>query len=184
MNSLVYHLNTKVYRPLLNACSGLALSVFTPFKKGDFIEIDGKIGSVENRGIQTTAIKSPDGELTAIDNSKFYFHPLHNLSSQNIIRLDLSLSVNLDTDMSELKREIVSFLQSKDYILSSPIPKIQVTRIQKQHIDLVIKPWCLLDDFLELDAKLEILLEKHIAKVLTNIKLKDSFKAQNKLITS
>ncbi|GEM_PF-850378 len=184
MNSLLTKLKTKVYKPLIDSCSGLALSILNPFKKGDFIEIDGQLGSVENRGIRRTAIKTPDGSISTVSNSKFYFKQLHNLSSENIIRLDIKITVTLETDMSRLKSHIIEFLNSNTQILSSPKPQIQVTKIQKEHIDLVIKPWCLLDDFLELDTRLEGLLIKHLERKSIEIGSNHSIIPERKLMAS
>lgn len=178
------YIQTKIYKPLINSISGVAISLFNPFKEGDFIEIDGKLGSVENLGIRRTAIKTPEGQIATIENRHFYLKQLHNLSSENIIRLDLKLTVHLDTNMKELKDEILTFLSDKEYILNSPSPKIQVTKIQRQHIDLLIRPWCLLDDFLELDTKLEKLLTEHITKGLIEIKTENSFIPERKLMAS
>lgn len=172
-------IKTKIYKPLMNSLSGIAISVLNPFKEGDFIEIDGKLGSVENLGIRKTAIKTPEGQISTIENRHFYFKQLHNLSSENIIRLDLKLTVHLDTNMKELKNEILKFLSEKEYILNSPAPKIQ-----RQHIDLVIKPWRLLDDFLELDTKLEKLLAKHITTGIIEVKSENSFIPERKLMAS
>ena len=89
MNSPLDGLNTKTYRILLNSFSGLVLCMAKPFKKGDFIQIDGKLGSVENIVLRKTLLKSPEGDLSFVENSKFHLKTLHNLSSKKIIRIDL-----------------------------------------------------------------------------------------------
>ena len=184
MNSPLKSLQTRIYRPIINSLSGLAISVFNPFKKGDFIEIDGNLGSVENRGIRKTAIKTPDGSITTVENSKFYFKQLHNLSSENIIRLDLNLTVHLDTDMTKFKAQVFEFFNSHNQILSSPIPQIQVKKIQNQHVDIIVKPWCLIDDFLELDTKLEKSLINHLELQDNSIQLNKIYTGDRKLLAS
>lgn len=184
MISLLDDLKAKVYKPLLDSCSGLALSVLNPFKEGDFIEIDGKIGLVENRGMRKTAIKTADGSISTVENSKFYFKKLHNLSTENIIRLDLKLTIHLDSDMKDLKSEILRFFQNEKDILLSPEPKIQVAKIHQQHIELLVKPWCMLDDFLELDAVLENRLKSHLSVYTTPKKTHVPLIPERKLLAS
>jgi len=62
---------------------GDVLSVFSifidePFEIGDFIVVDGFMGSIENIGIKTTRVRSSDGELLIFANSKLILSRSHN----------------------------------------------------------------------------------------------------------
>ncbi len=162
MSSSGNRMQKNLFRPLSNLGSGLMLKVFKPFNKGDFIEIDGQLGSVIKRGAQKTTLKSVNGAEFTIENIEFYKKHLHNLSSKNIISLELIVEISYKSNMSKVKEEILTFLIQNNRILSTPTPKIQVSKIKNKSIELTVKPWCLLDDFLELDCTLENLLTQYL----------------------
>ena len=89
------------------------------------------------------------------------------------------MSVDLNTDIKALKENIFKYLLAKKHILNSPRPKIE-----KNRFELTIKPWCLLDHFLELDTTLENLLKGHISKTKREIELENSFISKRKLMAS
>lgn len=173
MNQVAMTIKQKAFNPLVNSFSGMLLKVLRPFKKGDFIEIDGQLGSVAERGLLKTTITHLDGSLTIIDNSKFYSSSLHNLSTKNIIRLDLAVSICYNEDMSRVKESTLSFLNQNTRILKSPAPKLHVTRLKEKYVEISIEPWCLLDSFMELDQELEDHLKLHLTSLGFQIELEE-----------
>lgn len=163
MSSLGNRIQKSILSPIGNVGSGIMLKVFKPFRKGDFIEIDGQLGSVEKCGFRKTIVKKMDGGELKLENSTFYTKNLHNLSSKNIIRLDLTLGISYQSNMSKVKDEIIQYLSQNKRLLNSPIPKIQVRKIKNDFVEIIVRPWCLLDDYLELDATLESLLKQYLA---------------------
>lgn len=156
-------LNARIFRFAANLGSGILLNLFNPYKTGDFVEVEGQLGSVKARGFKQTVIKKIDGSEAVVNNSSFYTKDAHNLTSKNIIRLDLTLNVGYANDMSRVKEEITDFLSKNSKILSSPTPKIQVSKIKDDFVEIAVKPWCLLDHYLELDSELEQLLNQYLS---------------------
>lgn len=173
MNQVATTIKQKALNPLVNSVSGVLLKVLSPFKKGDFIEIDGELGSVAKQGLLKTTIMHLDGSSKVIDNSKFYSSSLHNLSTKNIVRLDLSVSLCYNEDMSQAKESILSFLLQNTRVLKTPAPKLQVTKLKEKYVELNIEPWCLLDNFMELDQELEDHLKLHLTSLGFQIELKE-----------
>ncbi|OEK02077.1 hypothetical protein BFP97_11340 [Roseivirga sp. 4D4] len=162
MSTLNYNIQSALLAPLSNIGSGILLRLLKPFSIGDFIEIDGQVGSIERSGFQRTTIKKIDGSEIKVNNSIFYQRDLHNLSSKNIIALELTIGVSYQSNMTKVKEEIMAFFTEHERLLNSPKAKIQVSKIKNDFVELSIKPWCLLDDFLALDAKLESQLTEHL----------------------
>lgn len=162
MSSISYSIKNTLLKPLSNIGSGILLRVFKPFSTGDFIEIDGEVGSIERSGFQKTTIKKVDGSEIKVNNFIFYQRDLHNLSTKNIISLELSIGVGYQSNMAKVKDEITSFFAQHDRLLNSPKAKIQVSKIKNDFVELSVKPWCLLDNFLELDSNLESQLTQHL----------------------
>lgn len=165
---------SKVFRPVHNVLSGLLLKISNPFRKGDFIEINGQLGSVSKRGINKTIITNLDGTHTVIENGKFYQGNLHNLSTQNIIRLAFQINLGYHTDMSRAKEAIQNFLTAEDRILQTPAPKLQVVKLNPCFVELSVQPWCLLDHYMELDHQLELQLKQHLVGLGFEVKADES----------
>ena len=157
--------------PLVNYISGVLLKVLSPFKKGDFIEIDGQLGSVSKTGLLMTTITNLDGTYTVIENARFYSRSLNNLSTKNIIRLDLSVSLSYHEDMNKAKEAILSFLKQNQKVLKTPAPKLHVARLKEEFVEISIEPWCLLDNFMELDQQLGDHLKLHLTSLGFQIEL-------------
>lgn len=142
--------------------SGVMIRVLNPFKKGDLIEINGQLGSVEHKGYQSTTLKNIEGERFEIANTFFYTHELHNLSNQSIINVDMLVSVELASDMVIVKEMILNYLKNRSMLLKHPSPKVSVKRIKDKHVELGIKVWCSLEKYLEVDSQIETLLKEYL----------------------
>lgn len=141
---------------LRNFLSGVLLKVSNPFKKGDFIEIDGHLGAVKRCGLQKTLISNLDGSTAEIDNSKFYSGNLHNLSTENILRVTCTLNFEYTANMTSVKEDIHRFLQNNPQVLKNPAPRLHVSKLKEKSVEISIQSWCLLDHFVELDNSMEM----------------------------
>lgn len=147
--------NHSILSSLLNAAGGFFLMIKNPFEKGDFIELGGKIGSVTKKSFYSSEIKTIEGENISLGHSQFLFEKLNNLSNQNIIRLELTVNVCYSENMGKVKTAVNNFLNAQSAVLKSPKLKIAVSKLHQNHVELIVSPWCSLNDFLELDYKLE-----------------------------
>jgi len=89
-----------------------------PFQIGDLIQFDGTIGSVEEVGVRSTRIRTPQNSLTYIPNAKLADSVINNLGLRVFRRFDTQLGVTYDTrpDMIEAFVEGI-----KEIILSHPL---------------------------------------------------------------
>lgn len=157
MGQLVLNTKKALY-PAFNMLSGILIRITSPFKKGDFIEINGFLGSVEHKGYQQTTLKNIEGEEVRIANTLFYTKHLHNLTHENIVNVDLSISIDYSEDMANVKQLIKTYLESNSNILRCPAPKTFVKKIKSTHVVLGIKVWCSIEKYLEVDSETQILL--------------------------
>ena len=174
MKKLASAVDHHVTSPLLNFFSGLLLKVSGPFRTGDFIEINGQLGSVKKKGLQKTIITNLDGSSTAIENGKFFTNELHNLSTKNIIRLSFSLNLCYDSDTRRAKETITQYLAEHSKVLTTPAPKLQVVKLKEKCVELSVQPWCLLDHYIELDHQLEERLKTHLLSLGFQLELDES----------
>ncbi len=74
-----------------------------PFEIGDFITIDGYLGTVEHIGIKTTRIRSLGGEELVFSNTDLTSSRLHNYKRMDKRRVVFRLGVTYETSLEKLK---------------------------------------------------------------------------------
>ena len=75
-----------------------------PFKAGDFIVVDGKMGVVEKIGIKTTRITSISGEQIILSNTDLTKSRIHNYKQMERRRIEFGFGVKYSTDPEKLER--------------------------------------------------------------------------------
>lgn len=181
MGQLIRKTKQTLY-PAFNMISGLLIRVFNPIKKGDFIEINGQVGSVEHTGYKKTILKNMDGEPVEIANTLIYTGELHNLSHKNIVNLDVNVSIEISNNMSLVKQFIRDYLDRNNSLLKTPAPRVFAKRIKDKHVVLGIKAWCTIEKYLEADAETEFSLKEYLAS--KGISLESEKTPQRNLLTA
>lgn len=74
-----------------------------PFEIGDFVNAEGKIGTIEYIGIKTTRIRSITGEQVVVSNTKLTNSALHNFKRMERRRIGFTLGVTYQTSSAQLK---------------------------------------------------------------------------------
>ena len=89
---------------LSNLASGLLILFFKHFSKGDFISTeDGKIeGAVLSIHILYTKLKTPNGLIVIVPNSRFANNIVVNFSMNNYRRLDLVFSASYENPVNKV----------------------------------------------------------------------------------
>jgi small-conductance mechanosensitive channel len=90
--------------------AALSMVFDKPFQIGDTINFDTTTGTVENIGLKTTRLRSTNGEMVVISNSKLLEKQLNNYSMFNHRRFTQTLTLIYQTPAEMLKRvpEIVA----------------------------------------------------------------------------
>ncbi|MEQ3761610.1 MAG: mechanosensitive ion channel domain-containing protein, partial [Alcanivorax sp.] len=78
---------------LSHFAAGVMLILFRPFKVGDFVEVDGVMGSVDQITIMSTRLKSPDNKVIIIPNSNVFGNTMTNFSDQPTRRVDMVFGI-------------------------------------------------------------------------------------------
>src|SRR5690606_2609538 len=89
---------------LSNFAAGLLMVIFKPFKIGDYIEGAGTAGVVEEIGIFTTELKSPDNRKIIVPNAKLTADNITNYSVKSERRIDVVATVSYGDDLDKVRR--------------------------------------------------------------------------------
>ena len=83
--------------------SSISIYFDKPFQVGDYIEVDGKSGTVKTIGIKTTRITSLHGEEIVMSNKRLTESDINNYGKMRKRRVVIPLGVTYDTKLKKMK---------------------------------------------------------------------------------
>ncbi len=126
---------------LSNFASGVMLLIFRPFKIGDFVDVAGAVGVVDEVGVFSTKLNTPDNVSITVPNSTIYGQMIKNYSSNENRRIDLVMGISYDDDIGKAITTIQNVLDSHPAVLTDPAPTIAVSELADSSVNLVVRPW-------------------------------------------
>ena len=108
-----------------NFISGWILMWERPIRIGDWVEIDGMVGVVEEINTRSTRLKRIDGVHLLLPNSKLLEDTVINWTRvDNILRSEVRVGVSYSSDVVLVKKLLEQVVEEYDVILSKPEPKV------------------------------------------------------------
>ena len=132
---------------LSNFASGVMLLIFRPFKIGDYVEVAGTAGSVQEIGVFSTVLNTPDNVKDHRPQLGVYGDTVKNYSANETRRNDLVMGISYDDDISVAIDTINRVLGGDDRILADPEPVVAVAELGDSSVNIVVRPWCAGSDY-------------------------------------
>ena len=126
---------------LANFAAGFLMIIFRPFKVGDFIEGAGVAGVVKDIQIFTTTLKTGDNKTIIIPNAKISGDNIINYSSEENRRVDMTVGVAYDADLSKVRDVLQDIISKDDRILKDPEPQVAVGELADSSVNFNVRPW-------------------------------------------
>ena len=109
--------------------SGLMLVSIHPFGVGDYIEVDGKGGSVKEVNLFHTVLMSPDKKKILVPNKTIFNSDVINYSTSPVRRLDIDFGVDYDNDFDKVRAVLLDVANENTMVLKSPAPAVMLSEI-------------------------------------------------------
>jgi small conductance mechanosensitive channel len=132
---------------LANFAAGFLMIIFRPFKVGDFIEGAGVAGVVKEIQIFTTTLKTGDNKTIIIPNSKISGDNITNYSAEENRRVDMTVGVAYDADLSKVRDVLQDIISKDDRILSDPATQIAVAELADSSVNFIVRVWTKSGDY-------------------------------------
>ena len=149
-----------------------------PFMIGQIIEVSGAFGIVDNISTLHTTIRTFDGAMVFLPNPVVLASKITNFSDIPERRIGLNLTVNLDSDIEEVRALLLKIISADQRVLEEPAPPVvRATTASAAGIDLVAFCWTKNEDFLNTQSDLWIQIvdafkkDKSISMVLPQQKI-------------
>ena len=132
---------------LSNFASGVMLIVFRPFTKGDFVEVAGTSGSVDNISIFTTTLTTPDNKEVIVPNGAVIGNNITNYSARDTRRVDMVFGIGYDDDIKKAKALLEQIIAADDRVLAEPEPVVALGELADSSVNFLVRPWVNASDY-------------------------------------
>ncbi len=143
---LTLAISLSVQNLLTNVIGGFTLLYTKPFKSGDFVEIAGQQGSVEEINMTYTKLATPDNKIVSIPNSAVVSAQIINFSVSDTRRVAVAVSAAY-TEAPEKVIEALLEAGKVCKVLDDPAPTAVVVNYGQSAIDYSLRVWCKTEDY-------------------------------------
>ena len=143
---LTLAVSLSVQNALTNVISGFTLLYTKPFSSGDYVEIAGQSGSVQEIGLTYTKLSTPDNKSVSIPNSAVTSAQIVNYTVLGKRRVSLEIAVSYDAP-TELVLEALREAGNVPTILEETPPFAALSSYGDSAINYVLHVWSTADDY-------------------------------------
>jgi len=126
---------------LSNIAAGIMLLWLRPFQIGDFIEVSGQGGAVEEIGLFGCKLRTFDGMFLFLPNSSIWNAPLknHTRNTGRLISIDVTLPPA--ADIARVRELLLETARKADGVLADPSPRVFVEALSAVGLVMSIALW-------------------------------------------
>lgn len=125
-----------------NFISGLALLFEQPIKVGDFIEVDGLLGTVEKISIRSTVVRTQDSVFVIVPNIRFIEKNVVNWSYRDPeSRIHVPVGVAYGSDTVTVTEALLAAARQEPRVLIYPSPKVWFKRFGDSSLEFELLIW-------------------------------------------
>ena len=123
-----------------NIIGGFTILYTHPFHSGDYVEIAGQSGTVQEINMTYTMLNTPDNKLVAIPNSAVVAAQIVNYSAMETRRVEVTASASYDAPIQTVLDALIQ-AGSVDKVLQDPAPAAVVTNYGDSAIGYSLRMW-------------------------------------------
>ena len=135
--------------------AGVMLVVFRPIKVGDFVDVNGNMGTVKDISIFTTELASLDNVQIIVPNSEVWGNVITNYSVYGTRRAEWTFGVSYGANLAEAERIIRETILGDPRSLSDPEPFIQINNLGDFSVDFLVRVWVNAADYFQYQADMK-----------------------------
>lgn len=132
---------------LSNFAGGVMILFFKPFKYGDFVDVQGEQGFVDQILIFNTILKTMDNKVIILANGAVANGTIINYTKADNRRVDWRFGIAYGDDLKVAKDLLAKFIKEEKRLLDDPAPFIGVAELGASSVNIVVKAWVETDDY-------------------------------------
>lgn len=140
---------------LASLANGVIIIFTKPFKKGDYVEINGMDGLVQDIRLFNTKILTYSNEEIIVPNSEVLGSKLINYSTMPLRRVVLAVPVPYASDIGEVRKIMLDCASAHPCVVSSPAPSVVLDAFGSSALKLSVRVWTLNENYWTVNNELK-----------------------------
>ncbi|KQB95158.1 mechanosensitive ion channel protein MscS [Loktanella sp. 1ANDIMAR09] len=140
---------------LSNVAAGVMIVFFRPIRIGDFVEVNGQMGTVKEITLNYTELAAVSNVQIIIPNSQVWGNTIVNYSSYDTRRAEWIFGVAYGADLKLAEETIRNTIMSDPRSKTDPAPFIQVNNLGDFSVDFLVRVWCDSGDYFAYQADMK-----------------------------
>ncbi|MGM9590785.1 MAG: mechanosensitive ion channel family protein [Faecousia sp.] len=129
-----------------NIIGGFTILYTQPFHSGDYVEIAGQAGTIQEINMSYTRLTTPDNKVISIPNSAVVAAQIVNYSAEEMRRVDVDVSASYDVPTQKVIDALV-LAGTVDNALLDPAPQAVVVGYGESAIQYSLRIWVKTADY-------------------------------------
>ncbi|SLN58092.1 mechanosensitive ion channel family protein [Pseudooctadecabacter jejudonensis] len=140
---------------LSNVAAGVMIIFFRPLKIGDFVSVNGVMGTVQDVTLNYTEIASLGNVMVVVPNSEVWGNTIYNYSVYDTRRAEWEFGVGYGVNLAQAEKVIIDTIMSDERSMTDPEPFIQVNNLGGSSVDFLVRVWCASDVYFQYQADMK-----------------------------
>ena len=124
-----------------NVAAGVMLLVLRPYRVGDVVEVNGKVGTVRRLDLFMTELADPDNLVIYMPNGKVFGEMIVNYSTPASRRMELSFGIDYQDDLDHALALLLQCARADGRVLAHPEPWAGVTALASSSVTVTLRAW-------------------------------------------
>ena len=147
ISALLLAIGLALENNIANAANGLIVVSSKMFKKGDYISVDGKEGTVVQINFLFTTILTADNKRVTIPKSTIVNSSVVDYDSNKTRRVEWKFTVAYESDVEKVKKIIGDCMYSNGKVRLDPAPFCRLNNLGASSIEFIARAWCDREDY-------------------------------------
>ncbi|MBQ2261306.1 MAG: mechanosensitive ion channel family protein [Loktanella sp.] len=140
---------------LSNIAAGVMIVFFRPIKLGDFVEVNGQMGTVKEINLNFIELANLSNVQVIIPNSQVWGNTIVNYSVYDSRRAEWTFGVGYGADLKLAEETIRETIMADPRARTEPAPFIQVNNLGDFSVDFLVRVWCASGDLFAFQADMK-----------------------------
>ena len=132
---------------LSNIAAGIMLLILRPYKLGDYIDCGSVSGTIQQMGLFSTILKTPDGLFVSAPNSVVFGTPIKNYSRNPVRRSDITVGIAYADSLPVAIQAMKDIMAHEPMVLKDPAPEVLVSELADSSVQLTLRYWTATADY-------------------------------------
>ncbi len=126
---------------LSNVAAGVMILLLRPYRVGDSVEINGRVGRVRGLDLFVTRVTDWDNRLVFIPNAKAFGDVIVNYSMHESIRIVMDFGIDYDDDVDLALSLLIRCASEDPRVVASPPPWAKLTALNDSTVTVTLRAW-------------------------------------------